>query len=172
MVFNSTIVAEYRLIGYENRLLRREDFSNDKVDAGEIGAGHTVTALYEIALVGSDGERLEKLRYGNNKTVSSGQLSSELAFLRIRYKAPDGDTSKLLEWPIMRQDMLENVEQTSERFRFSAAVAAFGQQLRGGTYLDKFSYDDILSLARGARGQDAFGYRGEFIKLVNLTQSL
>ena len=170
--FNPTIVAEYRLIGYENRLLRREDFSNDKVDAGEIGAGHTVTAIYEIALVGSDGERLEKLRYGNNKTVSSGQLSSELAFLRLRYKAPDGDTSKLLEWAIMRQDMIENVEQTSERFRFSAAVAAFGQQLRGGTYLDKFSYDDILSFARGARGQDAFGYRGEFIKLVNLTQSL
>jgi Ca-activated chloride channel family protein len=165
--FNSAKVAEYRLIGYENRMLKREDFSNDQVDAGEIGAGHTVTALYEIALVGSGGERLENLRYGDNQTVS-GQ-SDELAFLRLRYKAPDGDTSKLLEWPLMRQDM---VDSTSERFRFSAAVAAFGQQLRGGKYLERFSYDEILSLARGARGDDPFGYRAGLIELVNLAKSL
>jgi Ca-activated chloride channel family protein len=165
--FNPATVAEYRLIGYENRLLRREDFSNDKIDAGEIGAGHTVTALYEIALVGSGGERLENMRYG--KTTTSDRLSSELAFLRLRYKAPDSNTSKLLESVLKRQDIVRN---TSERFRFSAAVAAFAQQLRGGKYLDKFSYDEILSLARGARGYDPFGYRGEFIKLVNLSQSL
>jgi len=168
--FNPATVAEYRLIGYENRLLRREDFSNDKIDAGEIGAGHTVTALYEIALVGSGGERLENLRYGDT-SASSGQQRSELAFLRLRYKVPDGDTSKLLEWSLMRQDVIETVDNTSERFRFSAAVAAFGQQLRGGTYLDNFSYNDILSLARGARGDDPYGYRGEFLKLVNLTKS-
>ncbi|HEC84348.1 MAG TPA: DUF3520 domain-containing protein, partial [Thioploca sp.] len=143
--FNPAVVAEYRLIGYENRMLKREDFSNDKVDAGEIGAGHTVTALYEIALVGSGGERLEKLRYGDNKTVHEGRGSNELAFLRLRYKAPDGDTSKLLEWAILRQAIIETVGKTSERFRFSAAVAAFGQQLRGGKYLARFSYDDILS---------------------------
>ncbi len=165
--FNPATVAEYRLIGYENRLLRREDFSNDKIDAGEIGAGHTVTAIYEIALVGSGGERLENMRYG--QTTTSDRLSSELAFLRLRYKAPDSNTSKLLENVLKRQDIVRN---TSERFRFSAAVAAFGQQLRGGKYLDKFSYDEILSLARGARGYDPFGYRGEFIKLVNLSQSL
>ncbi len=165
--FNPATVAEYRLIGYENRLLRREDFSNDKIDAGEIGAGHTVTALYEIALVGSGGERLENMRYG--QTTTSDRLSSELAFLRLRYKAPDSNTSKLLESVLKRQDIVRN---TSERFRFSAAVAAFAQQLRGGQYLDKFSYDEILSLARGARGYDPFGYRGEFIKLVNLSQSL
>jgi Ca-activated chloride channel family protein len=156
------------LIGYENRKLKREDFSNDKVDAGEIGAGHTVTALYEIALVGSGGERLENLRYGDNNTVSEGQRGNELAFLRLRYKAPDGDTSQLIEWPLRRQ----TVDNSSTRFRFSAAVAAFGQQLRGGKYLEQFSYKDILSLARGARGDDPFGYRAEFIKLVNIAQSL
>jgi len=170
--FNPVTVAEYRLIGYENRLLKREDFSNDKVDAGDIGAGHTVTALYEIALVGSGGQRLENRRYGDNKTSPSGRHGNELAFLRLRYKAPDGETSKLLEWPVQKRDIIETVDSTSERFRFSAAVATFGQQLRGGKYLDAFSYDDILSLARDARGDDLFGYRAEFIKLVNLTKSL
>lgn len=167
--FNPVSVAEYRLIGYENRMLRREDFSNDKVDAGEIGAGHTVTALYEIALVGSGGQRLENLRYSSNNSTSKGQDGNELAFLRLRYKAPDGDTSKLIEWPIKRQNIADN---TGENFRFSAAVAAFGQQLRGGKYLGQFSYDDILDLARGARGDDLFGYRAELIKLVNLAKSL
>jgi Ca-activated chloride channel family protein len=166
--FNPATVAEYRLIGYENRMLKREDFSNDKIDAGEIGAGHTVTALYEIALVGSGGERLENLRYGDNKTVPEGQRNNELAFLRLRYKAPDGDTSQLIESPLKRQTL----DNTSERYRFSAAVAACGQQLRGGKYLEQFSYNDILNLARGARGEDPFGYRAEFIKLVNLAQTL
>jgi len=160
-------VAEYRLIGYENRKLKREDFNNDKIDAGEIGAGHTVTALYEIALTGSGGERLENLRYGDKKTApSEPPYGEELAFLRLRYKAPDGDTSKLLERPLLRQAIIETLDKTSERYRFSAAVAAFGQQLRGGKYLEEFSYNDILSLARGARGDDQFGYRAEFIKLV------
>jgi Ca-activated chloride channel family protein len=170
--FNPATIAEYRLIGYENRLLKREDFSNDKVDAGEIGAGHTVTALYEIALVGSGGQRLENRRYGENQTAPSGQYGNELALLRLRYKAPSAETSKLLEWPLQKQDMIRSLDNTSKRFRFSAAVAAFGQQLRGGTYLEQFSYDDILSLARGAQGDDRFGYRAEFIKLVNLAKSL
>jgi len=164
--FNPATVAEYRLIGYENRKLKREDFKNDKVDAGEIGAGHTVTALYEIALVGSGGERIENLRYGEK--ADDKKHGNELAFLRLRYKAPDGDTSQLIEWPLRRQ-MVDN---TTERFRFSAAVAAFGQQLRGGKYLEQFSYNHILSLAQGARGDDPFGYRAEFIKLVKIAQSL
>jgi len=166
--FNPATVAEYRLIGYENRLLKREDFSNDKVDAGEIGAGHTVTALYEIALVGSGGERIENLRYGDNKTDGAHD-GNELAFLRLRYKAPNGNTSKLIESPINITDTVDN---TSQSFRFSAAVAAFGQQLRGGKYLEQFSYKDILNLARSARDSDPFGYRAEFIKLVNLAQQL
>ncbi len=171
--FNPAAVVEYRLIGYENRLLRREDFSNDKIDAGEIGAGHTVTALYEIALVGSGGQRIDNLRYRENPAAPSETADSqELAFLRLRYKAPDSDTSQLREWPMMHQDIINTVDNTSSRFRFAAAVAAFGQQLRGGTYLEQFSYDDILSLARDARGEDPYGYRAEFMKLVNLAKSL
>ncbi|MCK5718648.1 MAG: VWA domain-containing protein [Thiomargarita sp.] len=169
--FNPNNVAEYRLIGYENRKLKREDFDNDKVDAGEIGAGHTVTALYEIALVGSKGQRLTELRYADKKPISDTSRNEELVFLRLRYKAPDGNISKLLEWTIKRSDIIESVN-TSTHFRFSAAVAAFGQQLRGGKYLENFSYNDILTLARSSRGEDNFGYRGEFINLVNLAKSL
>ncbi len=171
--FNPTTVTEYRLIGYENRALKREDFSNDKVDAGDIGAGHTVTALYEIALVGSAGQRLETLRY-NHSTTSPQEVphGDEFAFLRLRYKLPDGETSQLLEWPITRKDLTETLDNTTERFRFATAVAAFGQQLRGGKYLGQFSYEDVLNLAREARGDDPFGYRGEFLKLVNLAKSL
>ena len=170
--FNPAIVAEYRLIGYENRLLKREDFNNDKVDAGEIGAGHSVTALYEIALVGSGGERLEKLRYSSEKkNRNKTQHNNELAFVRLRYKAPNGNTSKLLERRILQRDIIKRLNKTSQRFRFSAAVAAFGQQLRGGKYLEQFSYSDIIRLARGARGEDPFGYRAEFLKLVRQAES-
>ncbi len=167
--FNRAAVAEYRLIGYENRKLNREDFSNDKIDAGEIGAGHTVTALYEIALTGSAGKRLESYRYGSPEKSPEKSYSDELAFLRLRYKAPSSDNSKLLEWPILQNTIITN---SSSRFRFSAAVAAFGQQLRGGKYLEQFSYADILSLAQGSQDKDLFGYRSEFIKLVRLAKSL
>jgi Ca-activated chloride channel family protein len=170
--FNPAIVAEYRLIGYENRLLKREDFSNDKVDAGEIGAGHSVTALYEIALVGSGGERLEKLRYGKNNSEIKAKYQNELAFVRFRYKAPNGNTSKLFENRVLKEKIIKQLSQTSQNFRFAAAVAAFGQQLRGGKYLEQFSYNDIISLVQGARGEDPFGYRAEFLKLVRLAQSL
>jgi len=169
--FNPAMVVEYRLIGYENRILKREDFSNDKVDAGEIGAGHTVTALYELALVGGKGQRLESLRY-TEPTTKPSVMSDELIFLRLRYKTPDRDTSQLIELPLTRQNLLTEIDKTSKRFRFSAAVAAFGQLLRGGTYTNKFTYADVLALARGARGEDPFGYRSEFISLVALTQSL
>lgn len=169
--FNPAVVAEYRLIGYENRTLRREDFSNDKVDAGEIGAGHTVTALYEIALVGSKGLKLEPLRYAPATPPVSGN-SSELGFLRIRYKSPPEDASKLQEWPLRRDSVLTDLTRTSEQFRFAAAVAAFGQQLRGGTQIGAFGYEETLKLAREARGDDPSGHRGEFLALVQLAQSL
>ncbi len=169
--FNPAVVAEYRLIGYENRMLKREDFNNDRVDAGEIGAGHTVTALYEIVLQGSQGRHLEPLRYGV-KNKGADTLANELAFLRIRYKLPDGENSMLLEWPLVKHDLLDNVSDSSNDFRFSAAVAAFGQMLRGGKYSGDFGYDDITQLARSARGSDPFGYRGEFVQLVNLAKSL
>jgi len=169
--FNPTVVEEYRLIGYENRVLRREDFNNDAVDAGDIGAGHTVTALYEIALKGSGGALTEPLRYGKS-TENAGARSDEIAFLRLRYKQPDGDASRLLEWPIRRDQAVGDAKVASDRFRFAAAVAGFGQILRGGRYTGAFGYDDVLALARAARGPDPYGYRGEFLTLVGLAKSL
>ncbi|MDX1513784.1 MAG: VWA domain-containing protein [Gammaproteobacteria bacterium] len=169
--FNPGLVSEYRLIGYENRTLRREDFNNDKVDAGEIGAGHTVTALYEIALAGNDGEFIEPLRYTAPSAVSRGQ-SEEIAFLRLRYKAPGGGDSRLSEWPIEVTQVLPDLDSADTEFRFAAAVAGFGQLLRGGRYTGEFGFRDVISLARKARADDRFGYRGEFLALVGLAESL
>ncbi|UCC55147.1 MAG: VWA domain-containing protein [Gammaproteobacteria bacterium] len=168
--FNPATVAEYRLIGYENRSLAREDFGNDKVDAGEIGAGHSVTAIYEIALAGSAGQRLDGGRYQPQPHITSH--SSELALVRLRYKQPDGMTSTLIERPVHTADVIKDLGMASEDYRFAAAVAGFGQILRGGKYTVDFSYPEVLALARGARGADPFGYRGEFLQLANLASSL
>jgi Ca-activated chloride channel homolog len=168
--FNPAVVAEYRLIGYENRALKREDFNNDKIDAGDIGAGHTVTALYEISLANGTGQKIDPLRYGADKTQTSNK--EEVAQLRLRYKLPDSDASRLIEQPLKITDVQHDAGKTSTDFRFSAAVAAFGQLLRGGKYTGDFGYDDIIKLAQGGRGQDGFGYRGEFLTLVNLSKSL
>jgi Ca-activated chloride channel family protein len=169
--FNPAVVEEYRLIGYENRMLRREDFSNDAVDAGDIGAGHAVTALYEIALKGGGGALTEPLRYGKT-AEDAAPRGDEITFLRLRYKQPDSDTSQLLEWPIRRDQVVQDWRATSERFRFAAAVAGFGQVLRGGRYTGNFGYDQVLALAREARGADSHGYRGEFLTLVGLARSM
>jgi len=166
--FNPAEVSEYRLLGYENRALKREDFSNDKVDAGEIGAGHTVTALYEVVPVGSKG-LLEPLRY--QQAAKADSPAGELAWLRIRYKTPGQNVSKLLEQPIQASDV-RAVSQASEDLRFAAAVAAFAQQLKGDTYTGRFSLADSAELARNAKGDDRFGLRGEFVQLVELAQSL
>ncbi|WP_166217961.1 vWA domain-containing protein [Pseudomonas atagonensis] len=163
--FNPAQVSEYRLLGYENRALQREDFSNDKVDAGEIGAGHTVTALYEIIPAGEKGW-LEPLRYGKSEPAVSGK-NGELAMLRVRYQQPEGGKSLLIERPIANE-----VAQPSEDLRFAAAVAAFSQQLKDGRYTGDFSLKDTETLARGARGDDRFGLRNEFVQLVELAQSL
>lgn len=167
--WNPAQVSEYRLIGYENRLLNREDFNNDKVDAGDIGAGHTVTALYEITLKGQPGQ-LDPLRYGSSEAAKG--KGDELAFLKLRYKAPEGETSQLISQPISSKQMEAKLERTSESYRFSAAVAAFGQLLRGGRYTGKFAYDDVEQLARSARGEDTFGYRSEFLQLVRQVATL
>ena len=168
--FNPAVVAEYRLIGYENRLLKREDFSNDQVDAGDIGAGHTVTALYEIALVGSGGERVEPLRYGPGPTQGADDTQvDELAFVRLRYKAPGEDHSQLIETPVL----IDGSEpEAGDNLAFAAAVAAFGQHLRGGDYLEQFGLSDIHALASRSRGADGDGYRGEFLQLIRLAESL
>ncbi|MBW9256008.1 MAG: VWA domain-containing protein [Candidatus Thiodiazotropha sp. (ex. Lucinisca nassula)] len=168
--WNPALVAEYRLIGYENRLLAAEDFNNDKVDAGDIGAGHTVTALYEIALHESDGQRLSPRRY-HSTTAKSHEKGDELAFLRLRYKQPDQHRSQLITQPILLSNQ-EPLAATSEAYRFSAAVAGFAQLLRGGRYTEAFDFDDAVALANTARGEDRFGYRGEFVRLVSLAGSL
>jgi Ca-activated chloride channel family protein len=163
--FNPAQVSEYRLLGYENRTLKREDFNNDKVDAGEIGAGHTVTALYEIVPKGEKGW-LEPLRYAAAPAAES--QSNELAMLRVRYKTAAGGDSRLIERPI------GNVStKASDDLRFSAAVAAFAQQLKGdGRYTGNMTLQDTAALARSARGDDPFGLRNEFVQLVELAQSL
>ena len=168
--FNPATVAEYRLIGYENRALAREDFSNDKVDAGEIGAGHSVTAIYEIALTGSAGQRLAEGRYQSQPRIKFN--GRELALVKLRYKKPGGKTSTLIEQPVRKTDMVASMNKTSDYYRFAAAVAGLGQILRGGKYSRDFGYTEVLALARGARGNDPFGYRGEFLQLTNLASSL
>jgi Ca-activated chloride channel family protein len=169
--FNPQRVAEYRLVGYESRALAREDFKNDRVDAGDIGAGHTVTALYELTPAGSDDTQIDPLRYGG--TVSTRDASSsEVAFVRLRYKRPGESTSREIERPIAASSAIDDLARTSRDFRFSAAVAAFGQILRGGRYTGDFAYDDVLALARAARGDDADGHRGEFLGLVRTAAAL
>jgi len=168
--FNPGVVAEYRLIGYENRILRREDFNNDKIDAGEIGAGHTVTAIYELTLVDSSVRRVDPLRYSDAKPVGQG-ASGEVAFVRLRYKAPDGDVSRLQEQPVLRDDV-RSLAQASTELRFAAAVAAFGQLLKGGDYIGAYAYADVIELATPARGADPHGYRSEFLGLARLAESL
>ena len=166
--FNPSEVSEYRLLGYENRALKREDFSNDKVDAGDIGAGHTVTALYEIVPAGAKGW-LEPLRYQTSAQPAS--KSGELAWLRIRYKTPGEASSRMLERPIARAEATP-VAAASEDLRFAAAVAAFAQQLKDGRYTGDFDLAQSIALARSAKGEDRFGLRGEFIQLAEIAQSL
>ena len=161
--FNPAQVAEYRLIGYETRALRREDFNNDKVDAGEIGAGTQVTALYEITPVGSPAQLTDPLRYGQATTVAG---PDELGFLRLRYKAPGESDSKLIEMPITA-DLPAQADAG-----FAAAIAGFGQLLRESTYLDDWGWDDAIALANANRGEDPFGYRAEAVQLMRLAQSL
>lgn len=164
--FNPAQVQEYRLIGYEKRMRKREDFNNDRVDAGEIGAGANVTAIYEIAPTGSDGARIDPLHFG--KQAEPASRGGELAFLRLRYKLPGQLQGRLIEQTITTHAKA----QPSERLRYAAAVAAFADALRGGKYLDGFGYARIATLANSARGDDADGYRAGFAQLVKLAEGL
>jgi len=168
--FNPAQVSEYRLIGYETRALNREDFNNDAVDAGEIGEGHTVTALYEITPAGSGADLNDPLRYGSSAQATG--VSDELGFLKLRYKAPDGDVSKLITAPITKDLVTDDVAKVGNDQRFAAAVAAFGQKLKGSLYGTGMSWQGIIDLANGAKGADPDGYRAEFVQLVKLTSAL
>ena len=172
--FNPATVAEYRLIGYETRLLNRDDFANDKVDAGDVGSGQTVTALYEIVPVG--GPRVVgDLRYseasGAAGAAAPASAATEYAFVKIRYKLPKSDVSTLISTPVDRGSEHARFEEAPAEARFATAVAAFGEILRGGRYIGAFAYDDVLRIASAARGDDPFGYRSEFLQLVRAAKT-
>ena len=169
--FNPAVVAGYRLIGYENRMLKKEDFNNDKVDAGEIGAGHTVTALYELIPVGQpfpDVPEVDALKYQVPTSPAAGE--TEALTVKMRYKEPDGDTSTKLEFPLSA-DALKATE-PSRDFRFASAVAGFGMLLRESEQRGSITYDQVITLAESSLGDDRLGYRAEFIKLVRNAKSL
>jgi len=164
--FNPALVSQYRLIGYENRALREEDFDNDLVDAGDIGAGHQVTAIYEIVPAGQKGW-IAPRRYDDPLPDAAKSKSSELAFVKLRYKLPNGDTSRLIERAVPAS-LMSRTSRPSGDFAFAAAVAAFGQALRGDEMLNGFSYNDIVGLAGGQRDF----WRQEFVRLVGVAGSL
>ncbi len=172
--FNPAKVQGYRLIGYENRMLAKEDFNDDKKDAGELGSGHTVTALYEVIPVGVKSDFLKSvdtLKYQKNVVpLSRSAQTDEILTVKFRYKAPDGDVSKLIEHPV--KDNQVAIARTSDNFRFAASVAQFGMLLRNSEFKSNASYADVLSLARKAKGNDEEGYRSEFIRLAESAQLL
>ena len=172
--FNPATVAEYRLIGYETRALAREDFNNDRVDAGDIGSGHSVTAIYEITPKGSPAQAIDDLRYGEAKTDNATGIAhgDEYAFVKIRYKRPGEDVSTLIATPVTGDNEVGSFAAASVDQRFSVAVAAFGQKLRGTDQTAGLGYDRILEIATAARGADPFGYRAEFLQLVRLASAL
>jgi Ca-activated chloride channel family protein len=168
--FNPATVAEYRLVGYETRALKKEDFNNDAIDAGDIGAGHTVTAIYEITPV--DGPvSVDPSRYQKEEaTKTESDFSNEYAFLKIRYKLPEQDTSTLITEPITTAKQEVSAMMKQETY-WAIAVAGFGQLLKGGEFTGKLTYDDIIEQAQSAKGNDEFGYRSEFIQLTRLAKT-
>lgn len=167
--FNPATVAEYRLIGYETRALNRDDFDNDRVDAGDVGSGQTVTALYEVVPVGGP-RTMGDLRYAAGTGAKAGP-AGELGFVKLRYKLPKSATSRLISTPINRRAEFASFAQAPRDARFATAVAGFAELLRNGRYSGKLTYGDVLQMAEAARGPDEFGYRSEFIQLVRAAQS-
>ena len=172
--FNPALVAAYRLVGYETRMLKRQDFKDDKVDAGDMGAGHSVTAIYEITPAGAAGKLVDPLRYNSDKPAKPAANAGrdELCFVKLRYKLPGESVSKLAEHVVHASSARSSMAAVPEEQRFAVAVAAFGQRLRGENQLSDFSYNDIANLANSSRGADTQGYRAEFVRLVRLTESL
>jgi len=170
--FNPSKVQAYRLIGYENRMLAAEDFNDDTKDAGELGSGHTVTALYEIIPVGvkdSFSKSVDPLKYQYNNGEIADEDSPEIMMIKLRYKEPVGEVSKLINHPVIDSHL--KLTNTSDNFRFSAAVAEFGLLLRDSEYKQQSSFSQVASLAKSARGKDESGYRSEFIRLVESATS-
>ena len=165
--FNPAVIAEYRLIGYETRALAREDFNNDAVDAGELGAGHSVTAIYEVTPVGSPARLTDPLRYNAAETGEVPEdVAAELGFIRLRWKEPGAEDSQLIDFAVTDTDS------AGTEAEFAAAIAGFGQLLRGSDFLGDWSYEDAIALANANRGADGFGYRNEAVQLMRLAESL
>jgi Ca-activated chloride channel family protein len=167
--FNPKTVAAYRLVGYENRLLNREDFNDDTKDAGELGAGHSVTALYEVVPHGVPvpGPSVDPLKYQDAPKLTDRAASGELMTVKIRYKAPDGDTSRLLDLIVS-----DKTAPAGPALGFAAAVAEFGMLLRDSAFKGTATWESAQTLARTHRGEDPDGYRAEFIRLVDLAAAL
>ena len=172
--FNPAKVQGYRLIGYENRMLKKEDFNDDKKDAGELGSGHTVTAIYEVIPAGVKSNYLKKvdpLKYQEKNIVEKNiSHNEEMMTVKFRYKAPDGDKSLLIEHPVLDKGI--PFAQTSENFRFAVSVAEFGMLLRNSEFKGSASFDHVFKTAKAAKGTDAEGYRKEFIALVRKASAL
>lgn len=166
--FNPAKVQSYRLLGYENRMMATEDFNNDVKDAGELGSGHTVTALYEIIPVGVKDDftkPVDKLKYQAAQKELTAGFGNELMNIKLRYKKPTEDVSKLMVHPVSNDEV--PLTGSSDNFRFAAAVAEFGMMLRNSAYKQHASYQQVIDLAQSAKGIDENGYRAEFIKLVS-----
>ena len=168
--FNPAIVAEYRLVGYENRLLANEDFANDKKDAGELGSGHSVTAIYEVKLNENNKKQNQELKYQNTSLNTKAYNKDEIATVKFRYKKPTGKKSTLIEQVIPNSLMAKN--ELSNNYKFSAAVAGFGLILRESKFKGNCSYDMLINLAQQSKGEDKEGYRSEFIRLMKLANHL
>ncbi|MBL4650980.1 MAG: von Willebrand factor type A domain-containing protein, partial [Aureispira sp.] len=176
--FNPVQVQSYRLVGYENRLLNKEDFNDDTKDAGELGAGHTVTALYEVILFDNYKEskkddtakKVDDLVYQKSKATHLAQTSQDLMTIKLRYKQPKGTQSILMALSVAKD--IKPISKASENFRFASAVAGFGMLLRESEFSKDLTYDTVLELAQGAKGADKEGYRKEFIGMVKKVRSM
>jgi len=170
--FNPAQVAAYRLIGYENRILNKEDFNDDKKDAGDIGAGHTVTALYQVVPAGVkiDVPSVDKLKYSAPATSTAGAGGGEMMTVKLRYKKPDGDKSTRMD--LVVRDDGRSIDKCSKDFRFASSVASFGMLLRGSKHKGSYTLDAVLELAQASLGDDKEGYRKEFLKLVKITRDI
>ncbi|MBA3899553.1 MAG: DUF3520 domain-containing protein, partial [Bacteroidetes bacterium] len=169
--FNPSMVKGYRLVGYENRTLEAKDFNDDKKDAGEMGAGHSVTAIYEL-VISDEGikPKVNPLKYQKNEEVSGDFSPDEFATIKIRYKEPKESKSKLLLMPVTGEET--DLAKTSDDFRFSAAVAQFGMILSRSEFIGTSDYENTLSLARNAKGTDLEAYRAEFTRILELASKL
>ena len=171
--FNPNLVSEYRLLGYETRALARQDFNNDKVDAGDIGAGHSVTAIYEILPYGASSGFVDPLRYGQvEPSAPRSEFGDEYGFLKLRYKRPGEDVSNLMSTPIIRGDAFKALSLAPRDTRWAVAVAGYGMALRGDDYAEDINLRQLSKIAQDAKGRDRYGYRSEFLDLMKILDAL